>query len=98
MQPVLTAEGGSAQAACDALTDATATALVRMGQRPILVIGGGPGYADCIHVINPEPAGCVVYAVRDGHRVSSAYSCDDRATLLRQVLDQVGGAPQIVAL
>ena len=98
LQAVLTAEGGSPQAACDALTDATATALVRMGQRPILVIGGGPDYPDCIHVINPEPAGCVVYAVRNGHRVSSWYSSDDRTTLLRRVLDQVGGAPHVVTL
>lgn len=98
LQPVLTAEGASPQAAREALAEATATALVRMAQRPILVIGGGPDYTECIHVINPEPAGCVVYTVRDGHRVSSWYSDDDRATRLQQVLGHVGGTPQVVAL
>jgi hypothetical protein len=33
-------------------------------------------------VINPEPEGSVVYAVRDGSRVSCWYSAHDRKTLL----------------
>lgn len=81
-----------------ALAEQIPIVLRRACDRPVLVIGGGPGYADCVHVINPEPSGWVVYIIRGGRESGSWHTVHDRDALLRQVLDHVGGAPHVVAL
>jgi len=80
------------------LTDLIATTLRRAVSRPILVIGGAPYYADCVHVINPEPYGWIVYVIRAGRQTSSWSSIHDADQLLPQVLDHVGGDPQVIKL
>jgi hypothetical protein len=81
-----------------ALAEHIPIVLRRACDRPVLVIGGGPGYADCAHVINPEPSGWVVYIIRGGRESGSWHTGHDRDTLLAQVLGHVGGAPHVVAL
>ncbi|WP_306211089.1 hypothetical protein [Actinoplanes sp. RD1] len=98
LQPLLTAEAATPTDAREALAARTAEALVLMDLKPILVIGGGPDYESCLHVINPEPDGCVVYTIRDGYRTSSWYSKHSRAHLLAEVLDHVSGTPTVIHL
>jgi hypothetical protein len=76
-----------------------ASALGRWSQHPVLVIGGGPDYANTLHLILPQPAEWVVYVVHlDGSRASSWHSVHDRDDLLQQVRDHVGGQPTVVFL
>jgi hypothetical protein len=90
---------GSTEAeARQTLTDLAVTTLRRAVSRPILVIGGAPYYADCVHVVNPEPYGWVVYSIRDGRQTSSWHSDHGPEKLLAQVLDHVGGQPAVVRL
>lgn len=79
-----------------ALTEVIAAALRQAVCRPVLVIGGGPDYATCVHVINPEPDGWIVYAVRDGQCTASWHTDHNRDQLLQQVLDHVGGQPAVI--
>lgn len=81
-----------------ALAEHIPIVLRRACSRPVLVLGGGPGWADCVHVINPEPSGWVVYIIRNGRQTGTWHTGHDRDTLLRQVVGRVGGAPQVVPL
>lgn len=92
----LSVDGVTEVEARRALTELAAAALRRACHRPVLVIGGGPDYADCVHLINPQPDGWVVYSIRDGRQTSSWHSDHDSDDLLKQVLDHVGGQPAVV--
>jgi hypothetical protein len=94
----LSVQGRTEADARQALTALTTTALRRAVCRPVLVIGGGPDYATCVHVINPEPDGWVVYAIRDRRYSASWHSDDGRDELLAQVLAHVGGDPAVIPL
>jgi hypothetical protein len=76
-----------------------ASALGRWSDSPVLVIGGDPDYADCLHLILPQPHEWVVHVVRfDGSRTSSWHSEHGRDDLLQQVRDHVGGQPTVLFL
>ncbi|GIE90506.1 hypothetical protein [Actinoplanes regularis] len=94
----LDARGSTEAETRRALPDLVATALRHAMARPILVIGGEPYYAGCVHVINPEPYGWVVYSIRDGRQSGSWHSAHGPNTLLAQVLEHVGGQPAVVRL
>jgi hypothetical protein len=65
----------------------------------VLVIGGGPDYANTLHLILPQPTEWVVYVVHlDGSRASSWHTDHHRDDLLQQVRDHVGGHPTVVFL
>ncbi|MFF5230243.1 hypothetical protein [Dactylosporangium sp. NPDC000521] len=93
-----TATARSAGAARGELAEAVSGALLRQAQRPVVVIGGGDGYTGCVHLILAESYGWVVHAIRDGRAAGSWHSDHNRADLLRQVLDHVGGTPAVVRL
>ncbi|MFG1886017.1 hypothetical protein, partial [Micromonospora sp. NPDC049102] len=65
----LVAHGTSETSARRALSDVLTAAFARLDQGAVLVLGGGPGHANCLHLILPEPHAWVVWVVRDGHRV-----------------------------
>ncbi|MEV6923954.1 hypothetical protein AB0M46_05500 [Dactylosporangium sp. NPDC051485] len=95
---VFTAEGRPEADALSALADMIMGVLARLRHRPVIVIGGGADYVDCIHLILAEVSGWVVHVIRDGHEVGSWHIDAERDELLRQVLDHVGGQPTVVRL
>ncbi|MFK3983088.1 hypothetical protein ACI2K4_22260 [Micromonospora sp. NPDC050397] len=92
---------------CDAVTEAdarrdlthlVAETLSRVQQGPVVVIGGEGQYADCVHIINPEPGGWVVHVIRQERHTASWHGDFTRADALQQVLDHVGGEPSVIPL
>jgi hypothetical protein len=93
------AEGRTKTAAGFEVAKLIASALGRWTQSPVLVIGGGPDYANSLHLILPQPAEWVVYVVRlDGSSTTSWHTDHNRDDLLQLVRDHVGGQPTIVFL
>jgi hypothetical protein len=91
------AHGATEADAKRALTEMLTKASARLGEGPVLVIGGGAGYANCLHVILPESHAWVVWVVRDGHRTISWHGDSGRDERLRHVLEHVGGQPAVIA-
>ncbi|MFF5230218.1 hypothetical protein [Dactylosporangium sp. NPDC000521] len=89
-------QGENAAEARRALAQLLTAALARMGQGPVVVIGGSDYYANCVHLILPESHGWVVRVVRDGRYATSWSSSHERDRVMRQVLDHVGGQPVVV--
>jgi hypothetical protein len=65
------AHGTTEASARRALSDTLTAAFARLDRGPVLVVGGSPNHANCLHLILPEPHAWVVWVVRDGHRTIS---------------------------
>jgi hypothetical protein len=95
---VAAACGNTESAARAALVSQIVAALAAADQRLVLVIGGGPGYADCIHLVRARAEGTYVDVVRAGRSVGSWSSCTDLAAEVSRVIEHVGGVPDVVDL
>lgn len=93
-----TVQGRTEADARKAITGLITAALARWADQPVLVIGGGPDYTTCLHLILPQPHQWVVYAVRDGRLAGTWHSDHSRDELLQQVRDHVGGQPTVITL
>lgn len=93
-----TAEADTEAHARAALIELVIDTLDRVRQRPVVVIGGDGQYADCLHLVNPEPGGWVVHVIRAGRVAATWHGNHPRDLTLRQVLDHVGGTPTVVHL
>jgi hypothetical protein len=91
------ADGKTQAEATANLAALVATAAARAGEPPVLVIGGGPGYETCIHLVTATPWGYDVDIVRDGRHSGSwmgrAESMDEAVADVRR---HVGGTPVVV--
>jgi len=76
-----------------------AAALARIGEGPVVVIGGDHDYHTCLHLIIPDAYGYPIHIIRDGAPAGTWIGGDtslDQA--LQRVLDHVGGQPHVVRL
>ena len=88
----------SEAAAKSALAAVMTGVLQDVGQMPVMVIGGGNDYANHIHLIVPDLFRYLVIIVDDGV-YAGLWGGSDEDTLdsvLKRVLDHVGGTPKVL--
>jgi hypothetical protein len=92
------ASGKTESAVRTALANQILAVLTAADQRLVLVIGGGPDYADCIHLVRARAEGTCVDIIRAGRSAGSWSSGSGLVTEVDHVIEHVGGAPHVVAV
>lgn len=83
----------------EALAALILASLARADERPIIVQGGAPDYANSMHLIVPAVRGYDVHVIRDGRTAATWQG--SHGTLeeaLAGVLRHVGGTPNVIRL